>query len=48
MLASGTGTVLRSILEHGPPVALVVTDRPCPALDVAQAAGVRAVAVRPP
>jgi phosphoribosylglycinamide formyltransferase 1 len=45
VLASGTGTVLGSILEHGPPVALVVTDRPCPALDVASAAGVPSVTV---
>jgi phosphoribosylglycinamide formyltransferase-1 len=45
VLASGTGTVLGSILEHGPPVTLVVTDRPCPALDLASTAGVPAVAV---
>ena len=40
MLASGTGSILGSIIEHGPPVALVVTDRSCPALDVAGAAGI--------
>lgn len=45
MLASGTGSVLGSIIEHGPPVALVVTDRPCQALDVASTAGVPAVPV---
>jgi phosphoribosylglycinamide formyltransferase 1 len=45
VLASGTGTVLGAIVEHGPPVALVVTDRPCPALDVAEAAGVPAIAI---
>ena len=40
MLASGTGSILGSIIEHGPPVALVVTDRSCLALDVAGAAGI--------
>jgi formyltetrahydrofolate-dependent phosphoribosylglycinamide formyltransferase len=45
VLASGTGTILRSIIEHGPPVALVVTDRPCPALAVASTAGVPATAI---
>ncbi len=45
MLASGTGTVLGAIIERGPPVALVVTDRPCPALDVAAAAGIPAVEI---
>ncbi|HET7015957.1 MAG TPA: formyltransferase family protein [Streptosporangiaceae bacterium] len=45
MLASGSGSILRSIIEHGPPVALVVTDRPCPALDVASTAGVPAIEI---
>jgi phosphoribosylglycinamide formyltransferase 1 len=45
VLASGTGTVLGSIIEHGPPVALVVTDRTCPALDVASTAGVPTVPI---
>ncbi len=45
VLASGTGTVLGSIIEHGPPVTLVVTDRPCQALDVASTAGVPAVTI---
>jgi len=42
VLASGSGTNLRAILEHGVPVAVVVADRPCPALDVAREAGVAA------
>ncbi|HEY3907149.1 MAG TPA: formyltransferase family protein [Streptosporangiaceae bacterium] len=45
VLASGTGSILGSIIEHGPPVALVVTDRPCAALDVAAAASIPAVAI---
>jgi phosphoribosylglycinamide formyltransferase-1 len=40
VLASGSGTILRSIIEQGPPVTLVVTDRSCPALGVAEAAGI--------
>lgn len=45
VLASGRGSVLASIIEHGPPVTVLVTDRPCPATDVAAAAGVPAVMV---
>jgi phosphoribosylglycinamide formyltransferase 1 len=40
VLASGSGTNLRAILERGIPVVLVVSDRPCAALDVAREAGV--------
>jgi phosphoribosylglycinamide formyltransferase 1 len=46
VLASGSGTILEAILEAGLPVQLVVTDRPCPALDVARAAGVEALLVQ--
>jgi len=42
VLASGSGTILESILEHGIPVEVVVTDRPCRALDVAERAAVAA------
>jgi phosphoribosylglycinamide formyltransferase 1 len=45
VLASGGGTILASIIEHGPPLAVVVTDRPCQAMDVASAAGIPAVMV---
>ena len=45
VLASGGGSILRSIIDDGPPVAVVVTDRPCGALDVASAAGIPAVMV---
>lgn len=40
MLASGTGTILQSLLDSGLPVALVVVDRPCGATARAEAAGV--------
>lgn len=42
VLASGTGTLLKAILEAQVPVAVVVVDRPCPAQDIAAAAGVPA------
>jgi phosphoribosylglycinamide formyltransferase-1 len=42
VLASGSGTNLRAILEHGIPVVVVLADRPCGALDVAREAGVAA------
>lgn len=42
VLASGSGTILRAILEEGIPVAVVVVDRPCRATEVASAAGVAA------
>src|SRR5512138_2407214 len=42
VLASGSGTILRSMLERGVPVVAVVVDRPCGALDIASAAGVPA------
>ncbi len=40
MLASGSGTILRSLLEADLPIVVVVTDRACTAIDVATAAGV--------
>lgn len=40
MLASGTGTILEAILDTGLPVAVVITDRPCKAVDLASGAGV--------
>ncbi len=42
VLASGSGTNLRAILERGVPVVVVIADRPCAALDVARTAGVAA------
>ncbi|MDZ7674317.1 MAG: phosphoribosylglycinamide formyltransferase [Acidimicrobiales bacterium] len=43
VLASGSGTLLDAILSDGIPVALVVTDRPCKATEVADRHGVASV-----
>lgn len=43
VLASGSGTILEAILQRGIIVTVVVADRPCRALSVAEAAGVEAV-----
>jgi phosphoribosylglycinamide formyltransferase-1 len=40
VLASGSGTILRSMLDHDLPIAVVVADRPCGAISIAEAAGV--------
>jgi phosphoribosylglycinamide formyltransferase 1 len=45
VLASGSGTLLEAILAAGIDVALVVADRPCRALQVADDAGVPGVLV---
>jgi phosphoribosylglycinamide formyltransferase 1 len=45
VLASGSGTILQAILVAGLPVRLVVTDRPCRALEVATEGDVEAVVV---
>ncbi len=45
MLASGSGTVLASILDAGLPVAVVLVDRACRAASLAAEAGVPAVVV---
>ncbi|HLY84571.1 MAG TPA: phosphoribosylglycinamide formyltransferase [Acidimicrobiales bacterium] len=42
VLASGSGTILQAVLDAGLPVSVVIVDRPCRALDVADAAGVPA------
>ncbi len=39
VLASGSGTLLEAILADGIPVSVVLTDRPCRALEVAEGAG---------
>jgi phosphoribosylglycinamide formyltransferase 1 len=39
VLASGSGTILEAMLVAGVPVGLVVSDRPCRALDVGRDAG---------
>jgi phosphoribosylglycinamide formyltransferase-1 len=45
VLASGSGTLLEAMFDAGLPVDLVVTDRPCRALDIASERGVPAVLV---
>lgn len=40
ILASGSGTILQSILDAGLPVAVAVVDRACPAVERAERAGV--------
>lgn len=45
VLASGTGTVLKAIVDSGIKVDAVLLDRPCPAADLAEAAGVPVVEV---
>ncbi|MDQ1403946.1 MAG: phosphoribosylglycinamide formyltransferase 1 [Actinomycetota bacterium] len=45
VLASGSGTILQAILDAGIPVEVVVADRPCAALERAEAAGVPALLV---
>jgi phosphoribosylglycinamide formyltransferase 1 len=40
VLASGSGTILRSMLDADLPIAVVVADRPCGALGIAEEAGV--------
>lgn len=45
VLASGTGTILSAIIGAGIAVEAVIADRPCPAVGLAEAAGVPAVEV---
>lgn len=40
VMASGSGTILASILEHQVPVALVLADKECRAIEIAKEAGV--------
>src|SRR5712691_5592752 len=39
VLASGSGTILDAIVDAGLPIGVVVVDRPCRAIDVADRAG---------
>jgi phosphoribosylglycinamide formyltransferase-1 len=45
VLASGSGTILEAILAESVPVDLVMADRPCRALEIAEGASVPAVLV---
>ena len=42
VLVSGSGTILQAMFEAGLPVTVVVSDRPCPALGLAEDKGVAA------
>jgi phosphoribosylglycinamide formyltransferase-1 len=42
VLASGSGTILEAMLSAGVPIELVISDRPCRALDVGRDAGIAA------
>jgi phosphoribosylglycinamide formyltransferase-1 len=42
VLASGSGTILRAMLDRDLPIAVVLADRPCGALEIAAAHGVPA------
>ena len=48
VLASGTGSLLEAILGAGVPVSLVVVDRPCRAIGIADEHGVASVCVERP
>jgi phosphoribosylglycinamide formyltransferase-1 len=45
VLVSGTGTILDALLAGGLPIVVVVADRPCHGLELAEAGGVEAVLV---
>jgi phosphoribosylglycinamide formyltransferase 1 len=45
VLASGTGTILQALLEAELPIVVVVTDRPCAAVERAERAGIAAEVV---
>ncbi|HSX14850.1 MAG TPA: formyltransferase family protein [Candidatus Saccharimonadales bacterium] len=45
VLASGSGTILASMIEHKVPISLVLADKQCKALEIAQAAGIPAVLI---
>ena len=46
VLASGSGTILRALLERGLPIAALVVDRECGAMEIAREAGVPVEFVR--
>lgn len=46
VLASGSGTILTSIIDAGIPLGLVVADKPCRALEIASEAGIPYVLIK--
>jgi phosphoribosylglycinamide formyltransferase 1 len=45
VLVSGKGTNLRAMIEQGVPIAVVLAERPCEALGIAEAAGIETVLI---
>lgn len=45
VMASGTGTILNSMIDGGLPIALVLVDRACGAIEIAENAGIPAAIV---
>lgn len=45
VLASGSGTILQAIINHGVPLGLVLADKPCKALEIAKEASVPIVLI---
>ena len=45
VMASGTGSILNSMIEHELPIQLVLVDRPCGATEIAERAGIATAVV---
>lgn len=45
VLVSGTGSIMRAIIEAGIPITAVFADQPCEALKIAEAAGIQTVLI---
>src|SRR4051794_31861382 len=45
VLASGSGTILQAMIAKEVPIALVLSDKPCGALNIAEAAGIPIVMI---
>lgn len=45
VMASGTGSILNSMIEHDLPIQLVLVDRPCGATEIAERAGIATAVV---
>ena len=46
VLVSGTGTILEAIIQAGLPVAIVLSDRDCRAIQIAQSCDINAVVIK--
>ncbi len=45
VLVSGSGTILQAMIEHGVEICLVLADRPCRGIEIAQEAGIDALVI---